>query len=489
MGSGVELITYADRFGGGGLDTIRRLLTGPLAGAFTGVHVLPFYVPYDGADAGFDPIDHTRVDPRLGTWQSVAAIAETHDVMADLVVNHVSDESPQFRDFLERGEASPYAGMFLEAGSVFPDGASAASLAAIYRPRPGLPFTDKRMADGTTRRMWTTFTPHQIDIDVTHPAAVSYLRDVLDRFSASGVRRVRLDAVGYAIKIAGTSCFMLPETLAFIRAIGAEIGDRNMDSLLEIHSHYADQISASGITDWVYDFALPPLLLHATYSGSADAFRRWLEVSPRKAITVLDTHDGIGVIDVGPDGNRPGLLTPAQVDELVEGIHLHSNGESRRATGAAASNLDLYQVNCTYYSALGCDDDRYLLARLAQLLCPGVPQVYYAGLLAEPNAMDLLEATGVGRDINRPYFSMDQVDEALQRPVVQRLLALCRFRTQHPAFAGDFTLQPGEPEELAIAWKAGEATISARIDFARGTFHIASATAEGRQAIDRWDQF
>ncbi|MGD2044494.1 MAG: sucrose phosphorylase, partial [Acidimicrobiia bacterium] len=426
--NGVQLITYADRFGGGDLSTVQDLLTGPLAGVFTGVHLLPFYRPFDRADAGFDPIDHKSVDPRLGNWESITNIARTHDVVADLIVNHMSDESPEFMNFLARGDTSEHAGMFLEFGSVFADGAREEELLAIYRPRPGLPFTRFTMGDRSQRLMWTTFTPHQVDLDVGHPAARAYLYEILERLSRAGTALIRLDAIGYVIKKPGSSCFMTPETYAFIGELAEGIRARGMESLLEIHSHYSDQLKAAGTVDRVYDFALPPLILHALQSGSASALRRWLEMSPRNAITVLDTHDGIGVIDVGPSRTEPGLISAEEIDDLVEGIHQATSGESRLATGESASNLDIYQVNTTYFSAVGADPNRYLLARLVQFMCPGIPQVYYAGLLAAKNDMALLGRTGVGRDINRPYFDRETIEAALESEVVQQLLGLIRYR-------------------------------------------------------------
>ncbi|MCP3975725.1 MAG: sucrose phosphorylase [bacterium] len=489
MRDGVQLITYVDRLGGGGVATVNELLTGSLSGVFTGVHLLPFYLPYDGADAGFDPVDHGTVDPRLGNWDDIARISDTHDVMADLIANHISDESPQFVDFLEHGNESEYAGMFLEPAAVFPEGPSQQDLAAIYRPRPGSPFTVKRMFDGTDRSMWSTFTPHQIDLDMTDAGARQYLLDVLDRLAGAGVGQVRLDAIGYAVKTAGTSCFMTADTIEFVKELGSAVHERGMKALLELHSHYSEQVEASTIADWVYNFALPPLLLHAFYTGVATHLTDWLRSSPTNTITVLDTHDGIGVVDAGPDGDKPGLLTPDQIDELVAGIHAASNGESALATGAAASNLDLYQVNCTFYSALGHDDDRYLLARLVQFLAPGLPQVYYAGLLAAPNDMDLLEKTGVGRDINRPYYSMAQIDAALQRPVVRRLMALARFRNTHSAFEGTCTIETGAPHELLITRKTDSASIEARISFRDATFRLEESHNGASSTRTSWDEF
>ena len=440
----VQLIAYADRLGGT-LAMLRDVLLDRFGDAFGGVHILPFFTPYDGADAGFDPVDHTAVDPRLGGWDDVATIAETHDVMVDLIVNHVSADSAAFRDVQARGDASPYAEMFLTMGSVFRGGASEADLVALYRPRPGLPFTPMRLGD-RNRLVWTTFTAQQVDLDVTAPRGQAYLSSILDAVAAAGVSSVRLDAVGYAVKRAGTSCFMTPETFAFIAAFAEQARQCGVDVLVEVHSHYERQIAIGATVDLVYDFALPPLVLHALFTGDGKALARWMAIRPNNAVTVLDTHDGIGVIDVGPEQivsagqpPRPGLLTPLQIDQLVHGIHERTRGASARATGAAASNLDVYQVNSTYYAALGGDDLRYLAARAIQFFTPGIPQVYYVGALAGENDLDRLTRTGVGRDINRHVYSLAEVDADLDRPVVSALLELCRFRNQFPAFDGRLT--------------------------------------------------
>lgn len=472
MRNQVQLITYADRLGGT-FPRLTALLRGPLAGLFGGVHVLPFFDPIDGADAGFDPTDHRQVDPRLGTWRDVEELGTVAPLMADLIVNHVSAASPQFQDLLARGDDSPTAGMFLTLDKVFPSGAREADLLAVYRPRPGLPLTPVTLADRSRRIVWTTFTSQQIDLDVHDATAAAYLDAILDRFAARNIRMVRLDAVGYAVKTAGTSCFMTPETFAFIDDLTARCHSRGIEVLVEVHSYWRKQVEIAERVDWVYDFALPPLVLHALFSGTADRLRRWCEIRPRNAVTVLDTHDGIGVVDVGPDATNVahlGLLDAAEIDELVEGIHEHSHGTSRLATGAAASNVDLYQVNCTYYDALGADAAGYLLARLIQFLLPGVPQVYYVGLLAGHNDVELLHATGVGRDINRHRYTDAEVLAALQRPVVQRLKALIRLRNSHPAFAGEWQLEPGSGAELAMRWEHGDHRLHARLDVAARSF-------------------
>ena len=275
-----------------------------------------------------------------------------------------------------------------------------------------------------------------------HPQGRAYLASILKTFADNGIRMVRLDAVGYAIKKAGDSCFMMPETFDFIAEFAAEAKALGIEVLVEIHSYYQRQIEIAAKVDWVYDFALPPLVLHAFNFHTAAALKRWIAIRPANALTVLDTHDGIGIIDIGADASdraaNPGLVPPEELDALVDRIHDASRGDSRKATGAAASNLDLYQVNCTFFDAMGRDETAYLLARALQFFLPGVPQVYYVGLLAGHNDMDLLARTQVGRDINRHFYGEAEIARDCERPVVRRLGELIKLRNRQPAFNGDF---------------------------------------------------
>ena len=489
MKNQVQLITYVDRLGGqrdgADLGRLRRLLSepgAPLAGVFGGVHLLPFFHAIDGADAGFDPIDHTQVDPRLGHWDDVKALTEDLDVMADVIVNHMSAESPQFIDYSEKGDASAYAGLFLTLDAVFPGGASERDLLAVYRPRPGLPLTYAALRNGERRILWTTFTAAQIDIAVRHPQGRAYLAGILQTFAANGIRMVRLDAVGYAIKKAGASCFMMPETFDFIAEFAGEARVLGIEVLVEIHAYHRRQIEIAAKVDWVYDFALPPLVLHAFSFKTATALKRWIAIRPNNALTVLDTHDGIGIIDIGADASdraaHPGLVPPGELDALVERIHAASGGQSRLATGAAASNLDLYQVNCTFFDAMGRDETAYLLARALQFFLPGVPQVYYVGLLAGHNDMDLLARSQVGRDINRHFYAEDEIARDCERPVVRRLVELIRLRNRHPAFGGAFSVEASGDHELHLRWQHGLEWAALSVDFA-SLAHALSYSADG----------
>ncbi|OKY25260.1 sucrose phosphorylase [Thalassotalea sp. PP2-459] len=455
MKNNVQLITYIDRLTGSDTQSLNKILNCQLANLFSGIHLLPFYYPIDGSDAGFDPIDHTQVDSRLGDWNDIKILGEGHELMADLIVNHMSAQSMEFKDVLAKGKESPFWDLFLTKDKIFPDGLSEEQRKKIYRPRPGSCFTRFSLPNNESADFWTTFTDNQIDIDVTSTSGKEYLTRILNTFAENNIKIIRLDAAGYALKKAGTSCFMLDETFDFIDDLSKTAHELGIETLVEIHSYYQTQIEIAKRVDRVYDFALPPLVLHSLFTKDFTALTKWLTISPKNCITVLDTHDGIGIIDVGPMNSKAGLLTNDQIDELVETIHRNSAGESKKATGAAASNVDLYQVNCTFYDALEQNDFNYLVARAIQFFSPGIPQVYYAGLLAEKNAMELLTTTNVGRDINRPYLNKMAIEKSLNKPFTRALVRLIQIRNSCDAFDGDFTVK-SDHSTLKMSWNNNE---------------------------------
>ena len=409
--TGVDLLAYADRLGGD-LPRLRALLDGPLRD-FAGVHILPFFVPFDGADAGFDPIDHAAVDPRLGTWDDVRAIAAGREVTADLIVNHVSSESAEFVDWLALGEESAHDGMFLTFDTVFPDRATEDDITAFYRPRPGLPFTAYRMADGRRRLVWTTFMPSQIDLDVANDRARAYLRRILATLRSGGVTTVRLDAVGYAVKTPGSDSFMTPETLEFVREIVAMARAEDLRVLVEVHAHYSQQLAIAPLVDHVYDFALAPLLLHSLGTGTSDRLAEWLRIRPQNAITVLDTHDGIGIIDAGPSGDRPGLIDQDEMAAIfaraAEATHGHSTlgrPSSRRGWTCRTRSTRPSSPPSAPTPGATCSPGP------SSCGCPADPQLYYVGLLGGLDDVALFERTGQGRDVNRHAYTPAELDAA-----------------------------------------------------------------------------
>jgi sucrose phosphorylase len=452
MKNKIQLITYIDRLGCKSISDLNSLFKNELKGLFGGLHILPFYYPIDGVDAGFDPIDHNLIDPRLGDWNDLKELSEEVDIMADLIVNHVSAKSIQFQEYLQKGEKSEYASLFLKYDTVFPNGATEADLLTIYRPRPNLPFTMVKLNGGSTKLIWTTFTSNQIDIDVNCEIGTKYLEEILNTFYKGGIKMIRLDAAGYAIKKQGTSCFMIDETYEFISLLTEKAKAKGMEVLVEIHSYYKTQIEIAKRVDYVYDFALPVLVLDTLFNKNASSLKKWLEVSPKNALTVLDTHDGIGIVDVAAEEGKSGLIEDSILSKIVDQIHSNSKGNSLKATGEAASNLDLYQVNCTYFDALGRDENAYLIARAIQFFVPGIPQIYYVGLFAGENDMELLDKTNVGRDINRHYFTKNEINEHLKRPLINDLKELMLKRNNHKAFNGDFSLIETSENVLNIKW-------------------------------------
>ncbi len=453
----VQLITYPDSLGGT-LKDVSNFIDCYLADAIGGVHILPFYP--SSADRGFAPLTHLEVAPEFGIWEDIRAISKDYDLVVDLTANHLSYLSEYFQDYLEKGNLSPYADMFLEVDKVLSrHRVELEAFADIYRPRPQLPYSTFNLWDGTTKRVWTTFTNHQVDLDVESVATRKVMKEFVDHLVSQDVNLIRLDAVGYSVKRPWTSCFLIPETYDFISWLRS-VTPKSVDLLAEVHHAPATQTKMleSGAVEWVYDFSLPLLTLHALYSGSAENLKNWIGIRSPKMITTLDTHDGIGVIDV------EGLMTPGEIAVTSAWVEQNGANQSLRASGTDVDNLDVYQLNSTYYSALGEDDDAYIAARTIQFFIPGIPQVYYVGLLAGCNDYEQLEKTKHGRDINRHNYSWPEILLAMDQEVVQRLLRLMRLRSNHPAFSGEFNLLPSSEEKLVLRWKSGKSYCEARVD-------------------------
>ena len=474
--SGASILVYAERVGGN-LGEIEKLLAGPLAD-FNGVHVLPFFHPYDGDDAGFDPIDHTIVDPRLGDWTDFKRISETHELTADLIVNHASYLSPEFIDWQAKGDASEFAGMFLTLDVVFPNGATEEGITSFYRPRPGLPFTAYEV-DGKRRLVWTTFMPSQVDIDIKHPAGQAYLVRILEALKSGGVKVVRLDAVGYAVKTPGTDSFMTAETLEFVKEIGELIHSYDMRVLVEVHAHYTQQLEIAPLVDLIYDFQTAPLLLHSFFTGTVDRLDNWFKIRPHNCLNVLDTHDGYGVIDGGPINGRPGLITQDEMAFIFERAAENTGGHSQIASVVPQWFNLPHQINATLPNILA-NDTAYVASRAVQFFLPGEPQVYYVGLFNGMDDRQLFARTGQGRDVNRHNYTPAEISAALEQPVTQAIVALARIRN-HSAFNGEFTWLVTGPSSITLAWQNGadSATLEVNTSVENPNFTIQVRNADG----------
>ncbi len=292
-----------------------------------------------------------------------------------------------------------------------------------------------------------------------------------------GVRIVRLDAVGYVIKKPGSTCFMVePEIYEFLDWISELADSLGVAVLPEVHDEYAthERLAAHGF--WTYDFVLPGLVLHAFRTGESRRLADHLARSPRRQFTTLDCHDGI---PVRPD--LDGVLLQGEMLDLETHVRRQGGNVNRILSDAHSAGVDVHQLNCTYYSALDCDDERYLAARAIQLFARGVPQIYYVGLLAGENDHEAVERAGEGRAINRHDFRLEEIHAALERPVVRRLLDLIRLRNTHPAFDGELDVDAHDPPVLRLVWRAGDASLALEIDVSTGR----SAVVEGSRSAER----
>lgn len=461
-----QLLTYPDGLGGR-LRDIEALLAGPLDGLFRGVHILPPY-PSSG-DRGFAPTSYSRIDARFGGWDDIRRLARRHDVLLDVMVNHLSRRSREFRDFERRGRKSPYADLFITLDKVWPNGdPPAADVARIFLRKPDSPFSAIPIREsGRVETVWTTFgtggQSEQVDLDVHSPATRSMFASWLRSIASGGVRIVRLDAIGYVIKKPGTSCFMVtPEIFEFMAWISALAAEHGMVVLPEIHDRQETHRQLARRGFWTYDFVLPALVLDAFESGDGARLGAHLADSPERQFTTLDCHDGI---PIRPD--LDGILDPAAMARLATVVSDRGGNVNRILSDVHAADGDVHQLNCTYYSALGEDDERYFAARAIQLFARGVPQVYYVGLLAGRNDPAEVGRTGDGRAINRHNFTMDEVAGALERPLVRRILDLVRLRNTHPAFDGALTVE-AHGSRLRMAWEAPGSRCALRVDLAGG---------------------
>lgn len=470
----VMLIAYPDSLGRN-LQELKLFLHRHLRGVVGGLHILPFYP--SSADRGFAPIDYRLVDPAFGTYEDIAELGKEFDLMVDFMINHLSRQSPEFQDFQKNKDRSPYRDMFIRYKDFWPGGEpTAEDLGRIYQRKPRPPYVEITFGDGSTEKIWCTFSEEQIDLNVNSPVTRKFIKDSLAFLAAKNTAIIRLDAFAYATKKVGTNCFFVePEVWELLEFSRDTLAPYGVEILPEIHEHYSIQLKLAEKGYWVYDFALPMLLLYSLYTGKNGRLLHWLRICPRKQYTTLDTHDGIGVVDVHD------LLTPEEIEETKE--YLFSRGANVKPiyNTTAYNNLDIYQLNCTYYSALGNNDQAYLLARAIQFFTPGIPQVYYVGLLAGENDLELLEATKEGRNINRHYYSLEEAERELERPVVKRLFGLMRFRNSYPAFSGDFSVEPVGETGLCLTWTEGSHEAVLECDLKTHAFTISYVHVETGQ--------
>lgn len=491
MKNGPMLNAYPDSVGGN-LSSMAKLLSTELSGAFSSFYVLPSLYHSD-LDRGFSVIDYDLCDALAKPEDLEDLKSLGIDLKLDIILNHASTQSPQFLDLLEKGEKSEYADFFIdwnkfweghgtmtEEGYIQPD---PELIKDMFFRKPGLPLLMVEMKDKTKKPYWNTFYQEiienpdgskkylgQMDLNIGSPKVFDFYRETLKKLASYGASIVRLDAFAYAPKAPGRRNFLNePETwdlLSSIRDIAEPLG---LTLLPEIHDAYSAKIykkvAEKGFM--TYDFFLPGLLIDAIDRAKPDKLLSWaneIYESGIKTVNMLGCHDGIPVLDL------KGLLDDNEIQALIDRIV---------ARGGLIKNLHgqknmYYQVNSTYYSALGADDDAMTLARAIQLFMPGKPQVWYLDLFAGENDLAAVEKAGPGghKEINRTNLSLAEVGKALEKPVVTEQLRLLRLRNTHPAFFdGNFSAE-SEGTKLTMSWEKDGKSISLKADLKEKTYEI-----------------
>ena len=437
------LITYGDQVrqpGASPLRTLSDFLAVHAAGAVSGIHLLPFF-PYS-SDDGFSVIDYYSVDPALGSWDDVCHLGHRFDLMFDAVFNHVSVKSEWFQRYLAGDPA--YRDWFITVEDD-PD------LSQVVRPRALPLLTPFRTAAGE-KKVWTTFSADQVDLNLHEPDVLVALLDVLLFYVSQGPKFIRLDAIAYLWKQIGTSSIHLPQTHRIIRLMRSMLDEVAAQVMLitETNVPHRDNVSYFGDgtneAQLVYNFALPPLVLHSVATGSAEALSRWAAApeTPSQDVAFfnfLASHDGIGVNPVR------GILSEGEIDSLVERAAAHGGFVSYKHN--ADGSKSPYELNINYFDALSdpTSDDplevqiaRFVVAHAVMLAMPGVPGIYFHSLFGSRGDRAGAEASGISRRINRQKLSRAELESeladaaSLRARVLHEVRALLARRRTSSAF-------------------------------------------------------
>ncbi len=448
------LISYGDSFLDGRhnpLDLLHDFLLTQLRDVINGVHILPFF-PYT-SDDGFSISDYEKVNSSLGSWADIQRIAGDFTLMSDLVLNHVSSQGKWFNEYRQGHE--PYKGYFFEAS---PDD----DLTATVRPR-STPLLQAIDTPNGTRHVWCTFSHDQIDLNFKNPEVLIEIIRIIRLHVNMGIRIIRLDAVAFIWKEPGTSSIHLPQTHAIVKLLRvlADYAEEAIILITETNVPKAENLSYFGSGEeahMIYNFPLPPLILHGLQAGTAKYLNQWQMTMPPAPMgcsyfNFTASHDGIGM--------RPaeGLLPPDEIQQMVDTVISAGGRASMRALEDGSEAI--YELNCTYFDAMRCTFDgpddlhiaRFLTSQTIVMSLEGIPAFYIHSLLATENDQQAVERRQMNRAINRHRWDYPTLRARLTNPdtnqakVLSALSERLRLRARQPAFhpnATQFTLRLDE---------------------------------------------
>lgn len=489
---GVMLNAYPDSVGGRLSGLASLLEREELKDAFTSLYILPSLYHSD-LDRGFCVVDYD-LNEELASRESLDRLkALGIDLKLDFVLNHASVMSPQFQDLLAKGEQSEYLDFFIdwnkfwegcgemsEGGYIQPD---PRYIESMFFRKPGLPILMVRFPDGREVPYWNTFYQKvweedgqrkylgQMDLNIRSPKVWDFYDQTLAKLASYGARIIRLDAFAYAPKAPGKKNFMNePETWEVLDRVRRLADKYGLRLLPEIHASYGEgvyrQIAGKGYA--TYDFFLPGLIIDAMEHQTGEHLARWareLVEDGMTTVNMLGCHDGIPMLDL------KGLLSDERIQGLIDTL-VSRGGYVKNLHGA--KNM-YYQVNATYYSALGEDDRKMLLARALQLFMPGKPQVWYLDLFAGRNDYAAMERAGADghKEINRTNLSAAEIQERLRLPVVRDQLTLLRMRNTHRAFSPDAAVSAqAKSSRLTLRWETETESALLAADLADASFRV-----------------
>lgn len=481
--NGPMLNLYPDSLGGD-LEAVADLFERDgFADAFSSIYILPS-IYHSDLDRGFSVIDYDLEEAFHSEKALLRLGRQNIDLKLDFVLNHASVQSPQFQDLLENGSQSEYRDFFIDwnafwenCGEMTEDGyiqPAQKYLDPMFFRKPGLPLLMVEMADGSRIPYWNTFYQEirdtddyhtrylgQMDLNIKSEKVWDFYRETIKKLAGYGAKIIRLDAFAYAPKAPGRANFLNePETWEFLEQIHKLANPYGIRLLPEIHAGYKEKkyelIAQKGYL--TYDFFLPGLILDALYRGDGTYLEQWAKEQIKEnihTVNMLGCHDGIPVLDLA------GLLPDDRIEDLIR-LLVERGGFVKDLHG---NKKMYYQVNTTYYNALGENEQALLLARALQIFMPGKPQVWYLDLFAGSNDYEAVKRAGAGghKEINRTNFTQKDIESGLKKEVVKKQLEMLKFRKEFPAFGFDAEMEIRTKPAAQISDQAENALHFAKI--------------------------